>query len=303
LTAVDNMKPRPGHNLYGIVAALMAASVIICAPGAASEDYWRLQYLLEVAGKNPDDAIPKDRIYFNNDIVYCTGTSDLAKANNASAKKMETGDFAGAAELLNAALPNAALFFPFRYNLGICYRHLDQLKKSLLNFKKAQTLVPEYSGTYLQIGAIYQLWYRDNEAIDSYKEALKWNRNELNTYVLIGDLFFNRNQIQLAKKYYDQCLRINHRFNNGILGRAKIHFREGEYYRALLVLKSINTREEYDKSYHFYYAECSYKLEDYATASQHYAKLLENTNDKFFLTYSVSLIKHKYDLSNRFIQK
>ncbi|MBN2159489.1 MAG: tetratricopeptide repeat protein [Spirochaetes bacterium] len=216
---------------------------------------------------------------------------------------MENGNFTGAAGLLNGVLKNAALFFPFRYNLGICCLHMNQMKKALLHFQKAQAIVPEYSGTYLQIGSIYQFWYRDNEAIDSYREALRRNHNELNTYVLIGDLFFNRNRVQLAKKYYDQCLRINHQFNNGLLGRAKIYFREGEYYKALVMLKSIDTREDYDKAYHYYYAESAFKLQDYKTAARHYAILLEHRSDRFFLTNSVSLIEHKLDLTSRFIDR
>lgn len=295
------MKPRA----LDICRSLIILSIVIAAgiSAGALEDFTRLQHLLRLANKSPDEAGPKDRIYFKQDIVYCTGESSLAVENNRAAARMETGDFAGAAGVLERALVNSALFFPFRYNLGTCYLHLNQLKKSMLNFNKAQAVVPEYAGTYLLIGAIYQRWYRDNEAIRSYREALRRNRNELNTYVLIGDLFFLRNQVQLAKKYYDQCLRINERFNNGLLGRAKIHFKEGEYYKALVVLKSINTREDYDKTYHYYYAESAFKLQDYRTASQHYSILLENKNDRFFLTNSVSLIEHKLNLSNRFIEK
>jgi tetratricopeptide (TPR) repeat protein len=280
-----------------------AGAIAAGLPAGAAEDITGLQNLLRLAEKSPDEAGPKDHIYFKHDIVYCTGESSLAVENNKAAANMESGDFAGAAEVLERALKNSALFFPFRYNLGTCYFHLSKLKKAMLNFNKAQAVVPEYAGTYLQLGAIYQRWYRDNEAIESYREALRRNKSELNTYVLIGDLFFLRNQIQLAKKYYDQCLRINQRFNNGLLGRAKIHFKEGEYYKALVVLKSINTREDYDTAYHYYYAESAFKLQDYKTASKHYSILLENKNDRFFLTNSVSLIEHKLNLSNRFIEK
>ncbi len=287
------------------ICLILALAALFTAGGVAvgDEEFSRLQYLLRLAKKPPEEAGPKDRIYFKNDIAYCTGSSSLAVENNRAADSMAAGDFSGAVGTLESALKNSALFFPFRYNLGTCYLHLNNLKKSMLNFKKAQAVVPEYAGTYLLMGSIYQLWYRDNEAIDSYREALRRNKNELNTYVRIGDLFFNRNQVQLAKKYYDQCLRIDPRFNNGLLGRAKAYFKEGEYHRALVVLKSIDTRREYDRAYHFYFAESAFKLQDYPTASRHYALLLEAKNDRFFLTNSVTLIQHKLDLSNRFIEK
>ncbi len=288
---------------FPAVILLLAVTLCTGLPSAAREDYTYLNYLLYLARTNPDDAGPRDRIYFKNDIVYCTGESTLAAVNNSAAARMETGDYAGAREILEKALKNSALFFPFRYNLGICCLRLQDLQKSLLHFKKAQAVVPEYSGTYIHMGSIYQRWYRDNEAIDAYRQALKWNKNELNTYVLIGDLFFNRHQLQLAKKYYDQCLRINSRFNNAILGKAKILFMEQDYYKALNTLKAIDTRKEYDKTYHYFYAETSFKLQDYKTASEQYGILLANKNDRFFITHSVTLIEHKLNLSNRFIEK
>jgi tetratricopeptide (TPR) repeat protein len=285
--------------LLTVIAVALAAAV----PARGTEEIDSLRYLLYLASKNPDDAGPKDRIYFKNEIAYCTGESAMAVENNRAAEKMAAGDYTGAVEILGAALKNSSLFFPFRYNMGTCHLHLNNLKKALLHYKKAQAVVPEYAGTYLQMGTIYQLQYRDNDAIASYRQALKWNKNELNTYVRIGDLFFNRNQIQLAKKYYDQCLRINPQFNNGLLGRAKVYFKEGEYYRAIVILKSIDTRGDYDHAYHYYYAESAFKLQDYRTASTHYKLLLEARNDRFFLTNSVVLIEHKLDLSNRFIEK
>ena len=291
------------HAIRRRTLAALAAALLITGTAAAAEDFERLQGLLRLANLNPEEATPADHIYFKNEIVYCTGTSDLATANNAAAAKMEQGDYAGAAALLDKTLPNASLFFPFRYNLGTCHQHLNQLRKAMLNYRKAQAVVPEYWGTYIQMGWIYQRWYRDNEAIESYREALRRKRNELDTYVLIGDLFFNRGQVQLAKKYYDQSLSINHRFNNGILGRAKVHFKEGEYYKAMVTLKSIDIREAYDKSYHFYYAETAFKLQDYETAAHHYTTLLSYRTDRFFLTHSVSLIEHKLALSKRFVEK
>ena len=93
------------------------------------------------------------------------------------------------------------------------------------------------------------------------------------------------------------------RFNNAVLGKAKIHFKESDYHKALVTLKAIDTRKDYDRAYHYYYAETSFKLQDYKTASQQYAILLQDKNDRFFITNSVTLIEHKLDLSNRFIEK
>ena len=270
---------------------------------AAEDDFLYLQRLLKLAQINPNEAGPKDRIFFKDGFAYCTGPSELAQENNKAADKMKAGEFQQAADMLENDLKNAALFFPFRYNLGTCYLHLNDLKRALLNYTKAQAVVPEYDVTYLQIGYVYERKDRDRDAIDFYRTALKKNAKELNTYVLIGDLYLRRNQIQAAKIYYDACLGINPRFPNGILGRAKIHFRQGEYRKSLVLLKSVDTTGEYDKALHFYFAECSYKLGDYQSASRQYEMLLQHKSDKFFITNSIALIEHKLSLSNRFIEQ
>ncbi len=293
------------HAPIVCVLALLTITVFLSRQDIfpAEDDFLNLKRLLELAQANPDEAGPKDSIYFKEGLAYCTGQSKLAKDNNRAADKMKNGEFQEAADILENSLGHAALFFPFRYNLGTCYLHLYDLKRALLNYSKAQAVVPEYHVTYLQIGFVYERKYRDSEAIDYYRMALKKNPKELNTYVLIGDLYLQRNQVQMAGTYYKQCLAINPLFPNGLLGQAKILFRQGDYRRALVLLKSIDTTGEYDKAMHYYYAECSYKLKDYQSASRHYEILLQYKGDKFFITNSIKLIEHKLSLSNRFIEK
>ncbi len=278
--------------------------VLICAPLFALEtEDDRILYLMKKVRDDLKEEYPEHSIYEKSGILYCTGESDLAGVNNRAADLMADGKWDEGIQVLEQGLEKVALFFPFRYNLGLAYFHVDELRKSLLNFRKAAAVVPEYPKTYLHMGNIHQRWYQDSEAIEYYRMALKRNRGELNTFILIGDLFLKRNQVELAKKYYDSSLSIDPSFPNGLLGRAKIHFIQGEYIKALNTLKAIDTRKHYDKSFHYYFAETSFKLKDYALASKHYAILLKHRNDRFFLTNSIRLIEHKLNLSRRFIEK
>lgn len=288
--------------LHIFIAFVACLCLVLGARADESDGIYNLRYLLNLARQNPEEAVPTDSIYSKNSFLYCTGQSKLAEVNNQALGLMEKGDYTAAAVILENGLEQASLFFPFRYNLGMCYFFLDQLQKAMLQFKKAELIVPEYARTYLQIGNIYQRWYRDNEAIDYYKKALKSNRKELETFVLIGDLFLKRNQIQVAKKYYDAALKDNPRYSNGLLGRAKIHFRQGEYYKAIILCKSIDLSGDYDKAYHYYYAESAFKLRDYPTAVLHYQRLLEFKTDVFFLSNSSALIQHKLNLARRFTE-
>lgn len=262
-----------------------------------------LEELTRLLKKMPEEKIPSEFMELKGKAIFCTGNSRVALENNKAADLINRGDYKSAKTILLNGIKNAALFFPFRYNLGICYLYQNDLRRALLHFTKAQQVLPEYSKPYLRIGYIYQRWNIDSKAVYYFREALKRNRNDLNTYVLIGDIYFKKNQLKMAGKYYDASLTINHRFPNGLLGRAKILFKREKYINAIVQLKAIDTSDKYDKTLHFYFAEASFKLKDYKTAAEHYTKLLEYKNDKFFLTNSKTLIEHKLNLSRRFVER
>lgn len=241
-------------------------------------------------------------IYSKDDILFCSGDDQAGGENNRAAELMMIGEFNAASQVFEEALQHAPLFLPYRYNLGICYLYLNRLDLALMHFTKAQQLVPEYNKIYLQIGYIYDRRNDETRALDYFTRALQLNPNELNTYILIGDIYFKRNQVNIARRYYEKALKIDPVYPNGLLGLAKIHFQKEEYIKAIVLFKSIDTNKSYDKSLHYYYAESSFKLGDYRKAAEEYEKLLTFTNDRFFLVNSILLIKHKLDLSRRFIE-
>ena len=241
-------------------------------------------------------------IYSKNDILFCTGDDLAGSANNRAAELMEAGDFSQALTLLEEGITRAPLFFPFLYNAGICTLYLNKLHASIIYFSKAGQLVPEYWKIYLQLGYIYGRLNKENEALDQIRIALKKNPRDVNGYIIIGDIYYERNQLRIAKNYYKAAMQLQHLSPNGLLGLAKIHFKNGEYKKAIVLLKSIDISREYDKAFHFYFAESSYKLGDYKTAVEQYETLLNFKNEKFFLTTSLLLIQHKLELAKKFTE-
>lgn len=281
-------------KLFTITALIIAASCAVNLSAEIPDVIYHLNDKGEIIGRYS--------IYSKEDILFCTGDDPAGSENNRAAELMMIGEFYAASQLLEDALNHAPLFLPYRYNLGICYLYLNRLDVAMMHFTKARQLVPEYDKIYLQIGYIYDRKNDETRALDYFRKALQLNPNELNTYILIGDIYFNRNQMNLARKYYEKALRINPVYPNGLLGLAKIHYKKEEYIKAIVLFKSIDTKGDYDKSLHFYYAESSFKLGDYRKAAEEYEKLLSFRNDRFFLVNSILLIKHKLDLSRRFIE-
>lgn len=259
-------------------------------------------YMRDTRTKKPPER-PSERMYSKNGIIYCTGSGRAAELNNRAADLIAAGANAEAKAILARGLERAPLFFPFVYNAGLCCLFLREYEQGLIYFRRASDLLPEYPKTYLQMGYINEMKGLPDEAIAQYRRALGTNAKELDSFILIGDIYYNRNRIDTAEKYYRASLKIDPLFSNGIIGVAKIHFYRKEYHSCIVVIKSVDLESEYDRALHYYYAESAYKLLDYKTATEQYRRLLEFKSDKFFITHPRSLIQHKLDLASRFVSQ
>jgi tetratricopeptide (TPR) repeat protein len=284
------------------ILIILFISAIAVTPLYSQEEDRLLRLIYKTYQKPPDEPAI-ERIYLKDGVLYCTGKGKVAFENNKAADLIVSGNFDASAEHLIKLKEVDALFLPFIYNLGVAYIYKNDLKHAFIFFKKSSELVPEYSQPFIQLGYICQKLDKDSEALDYYRIAMKRNPKDLNTLILMGDIYFNRNQHEAAKKYYDAALKLNYKFPNGLLGLAKIQFIKNKLIQAQFLLKSINIEGKYDKAYHYYYAETAFKLKDYETASKQYETLLTFQFDKFFLTISANLIKHKLDLSRKLMSK
>jgi len=265
-------------------------------------EYYLMKYMKAVREYRPVPP-PREEMYSKNDIIYCTGSLEAAKLNNNAADMISVGEYEAAKSLLDKGMKKAPLFFPYLYNTGLCCLHLRDFNRSLIYLNKAKNLLPEFSRTYLQLGYTYQLMAKDDRAIEQFREALRVNLYEFESLILIGDIYYNRNQVGMAEKYYRASLSMDPAYANGLIGLAKIQFFRREYASTIITLKGVNTDGEYDKALHYYYAESSYKLQDYQSAYDQYETLLRFKSDRFFIIHARSLIQHKLNLTAKFVGK
>lgn len=246
---------------------------------------------------------PKYTIYEKDGVLFCTGNTKAALHNNKGADKLVANDFDEAIEIFKEGLKHAPLFYPFLYNCGIACMRKREYDAARIYLEKAMHIVPQNPKIYILIGELYTLTRREDDALILFRKALQINRKELRAIIKIGNIYIQRDQLELAQRYFDAALKINLQYPDAVIGFAKIHFKKGEYYKALIWLKSIDvSKADYDKAYHYYFAESSFKLKDYKTAYEQYEKLLQFKNDVFFLTHSYALIEHKMNLSRQFAE-
>lgn len=270
----------------------------------AESENSKLRKLLTDQSAPVSPSNPTERIYSRNGILFCSGDSYVATENNNAAVLMQTGNFEDAVPVLLSALDRAPLFYPLLYNLGKAYSHLLDYNRAFLYLKKAQNIVPEYFLTYVEIGKTYESYNKLEEAIEYYRKAAHIDPDYLDAYILLGNVYLKMDRQKLARRYYEAVLEKDPYYANALLGKARLQYLDKDYYRAYQTLKIINTEErEYDKAYHYYYAECAYKLQRYSEAFLQYEKLLEYKSDRFFLTTPIRLIEHKRELSKRFYEQ
>jgi len=250
-----------------------------------------------------DRVIAKYKIYSKNDILYCTGDTEAGLNNNKAAQLISNGNFPDAEKKLIDNLEMSPLFLPTHYNLAITYIYQNRLDKAIFHLKKATLIFPKYYLTYIQLGYIYDRKNKFSRALDFYRKSFKLHPRNLKIYTLMGNIYFNRKQYRTALKYYKASLKIQRDYPNGLIGMAKINFINEKYLIAINQLKSISLKADYDISYHYYFAESSYKMRDYNTAYREYKKLLEYKNNRFFLTNSYLLIQHKMNMAKRFTER
>jgi tetratricopeptide (TPR) repeat protein len=287
------------------MSSLLRISLIIILVGTASLYGNRTDDLVDTLNYDSStkpEIIPRERIYRKGDILFLTGKGIAAKLNNHAASLFLEGDYEGSKKLFLHGLKREGLFFPFQYNLGMVYYYQADMKRSMIHFKKAKDLAPYYSKTYIQIGNVYRRMGKEDYAIDFYRIALRKNRKELETFVAMGDIYLGRKQYKQALKFYNGALEYDKKFPDGLIGKARVLFFQEKYIQSIVLLKSVNTKGEYNKALHYYLAEASYKLRDYKTAAQQYAKLLTFKNDRFFLEVAKSLVEYKLKLSKRFLE-
>jgi len=168
-------------------------------------------------------------------------------------------------------------------------------------FLIALTIIDSFGLSDSAIQQLYDETGDDSISLEYFRKAFAINRKELKALIKIGDVYFKRNQLKLAESYYNAALSVDPKYSNGLLGIAKINYKKDNFFRAIVTLKQVDIEKEYNKAYHYYYAECAYKLQDYKTAYYHYKTLLQFRNDPFFISHSYNLVIHKKNLTRRFV--
>jgi tetratricopeptide (TPR) repeat protein len=112
-------------------------------------------------------------------LLYAQSATDEQKNE---AKKMfnegnalfKSGNYLAAAEKYKAAL-GLDEDFSFHYQLGLCYKNSKQFDNSIASLLASIKLRPNFAGSHNAIGGVYLIQGNYDQAIESFKTALKYD--------------------------------------------------------------------------------------------------------------------------------
>ena len=120
----------------------------------------------------------------------------------------------------------------FLYNLlGVFLNEQNKIEEAINSYKNAIKLKPDYSDAYYNLATIYKKTFRFKEAIQNYEESLKRKPEDTHAYFNIGLMFESLGKFDEAINYLKKALKINDHLPG-------VHFQLGIFF------KKINRFEE-----------------------------------------------------------
>lgn len=220
----------------------------------------------------------------------------------------ERPDFKKAIQKMEAGAHFDPHFFAFRYNLGRLYTMDLQFDKALAQFEFAKAEVPDYHRTYLHIAHLSERGKDLYYANLNYKEAYKKNPFYSEPLVRLADQALESGSKNKALIYLKKAMEIEEESPNVKLGFAKLEIEKGSHFVAYKIFTgtSLSTQDgkekNYDKKFHYFFAETASKIGDYEKAEEEYSILLKFPTDPFFSSFSYKVIQRRRDIARKFAE-
>ncbi|WP_369750484.1 hypothetical protein [Leptospira sp. P2653] len=266
------------------------------------------QDFILAAGRNWKGDPPPSRgsFLFEKKEIYNSGLF-----NNEAVSLLEKGkteDRLRAISMLEEGVRFDPKFFPFRYNLGRAYHLEKKYQKSIIQFEYASAEIPEYYRTFIHLGTLYEIIREPINATILWKKAVSLNKFHTEALLLLADHYIRTDLKNRALIYIKEAAKIDEQSPDARMGRARIELLSSKDLYAYKIFKNtelvddLGQKKQYNKKFHFFYAETASKVGDYVTAADQYEQLLKYPNDPFFSEFSYKVIERRRDLAKRFAE-
>ncbi|MBI3610569.1 MAG: tetratricopeptide repeat protein [Nitrospirae bacterium] len=139
-----------------------------------------------------------------------------AQLNNEGLTHYSRGDYSEAAALFQKAFERDGQNRTLRNNLALAKGNLAwkqvearQYREALENYQSAVRLVPDEPTFFLGQGLAYDRLNEPDRAVQSLKEAIALNPKMPEAYKILGDVYYQRDEIEMAAGYYEKGLELD----------------------------------------------------------------------------------------------
>ncbi|MCJ7616356.1 MAG: tetratricopeptide repeat protein [Desulfobacterales bacterium] len=219
-------------------------------------------------------------------IVSCAANIEVRKKQEEASRNlgeayMQQGDFSSALrELLKAEkiYPKDPLL---QNDLGLAYMAKGRLDIAVKHFKKAVELKPDYAPARNNLGTAYIAKREWDIAISCFKEIIDDVLYATPHYPLtnLGWAYYNKQEYQLAEKYYSDALNLDPNFVIALRGLGQTYIAMERAADAVAMLeKAVKNYPSSAESY-FYLARAYSLSREYKKAIKAYNKVVELAPD------------------------
>lgn len=138
--------------------------------------------------------------------------NDAKKLFNEGNALYKSGNYSAAAEKYKASLALDEEYSAF-YGLGLCYKNSKQYKDAITALESSIKLKPDFEGSHNALGGVHLIEGQFDEAINSFKTALKYNpklspalKGITEAYAGKGQLLYDQGKLEEAGTLIDEAL-------------------------------------------------------------------------------------------------
>jgi tetratricopeptide (TPR) repeat protein len=158
-------------------------------------------------------------------------TPQLSEAS----QRMQNGDYLGARAILEALIAQTPQLPEAHNLLGVCLLKLKEPEASVVQFKTATKLRPQYENAWLNLGSTLFNLHKETEAVSTFEQLLRVNPQSIDANIALAKILMAEGKDSVALLYLENLAQLDPHntfalANAGLIESRKRHFAKAAGY-------------------------------------------------------------------------